>query len=389
MPRYPRLSPTADGLSAQIYTSLLAHARAGGHELFALNVGDTYREPPECASVGRLAEAQFEGIHRYAEVRGEPALLDAIVADLERRARPVARELIQVTAGGTSGLDLACRCLLAPGDEVLVLAPYWPLIRGIVSACGARPVEVPFFTELQQPGFDLTATLERALTPRTVALYLNSPNNPTGVVLDARELDALGRFAQAHDLWLICDEAYERLVYTPNPPAPLWLRDELRARAVVLHTLSKGYGLAGARVAYLHGPSALMEALAGLQTFATYCAARPMQVAAARALGSEQGERWIASACAAYREAAERTAEALRIPAPESGTFVLFDLRPHCRAGESPAELLVRIASAGVVLTPGQATGAAYGTWARLCFTAVEPRALARALATLERVLYA
>ncbi|MDB4987902.1 MAG: succinyldiaminopimelate aminotransferase apoenzyme [Myxococcaceae bacterium] len=389
MPRYPRFSEAAAGLSAQVYTSLLGVAQASGREVFALNVGDTHLEPPECASVSALAAERFAGIHRYAEVRGEPALLDAIVFDLARRGRPVAREHIQVTPGGTAGLDLACRALLKPGDEVLLLAPYWPLIRGIVSATGAIGVELPIFTELARPDFDLRSVLEDALTPRTAAVYVNSPNNPTGVVLSAAHVDELAAFTRAHDLWLLSDEAYERLSYVePDPPA-IWMHALLRARSVVLHTLSKSYGLSGARVAYLHGPEAAMTAIASLSTFANYCAARPMQVAAARALRSHEGERWVQQARASYRDAAERTAKALRVTTPDSGTFVFFDLRPHLGHGETAHDLLRRIAQAGVVLTPGSAAGHVYRDWARLCFTCVPTAALGRALATLEGVLYA
>lgn len=389
MPRYPRFSQVADGLSAQVYTSLLALAQQSGRELFALNVGDTHLEPAESASVSALASARFPGMHRYAEVRGEPSLLDAIVQDLERRGRAVSRDELQVTPGGTSGLDLACRCLLQAGDEVLLLAPYWPLIRGILSASGARVRELPLFTELRSPGFDLRATLEAAVTPKTTAIYVNSPNNPSGVVLNEREIDVLAEFASAHGLWLLSDEAYERLHYEDEPPAAVWMHPALRERSLVMHTLSKSYGLSGARIAYLHGPRDVLTAVSGLSTFTNYCAARPMQVAAARALSHEDGEAWVQNTRRAYREAATRTAEALRIARPESGTFVFFDTRPYRRSGETAHQLLERIARAGVVLTPGSVAGHDYADYARLCFTAVAAPALERALATLQSVLYA
>jgi len=391
MPRHPALSQAADGLSAQVYTSLLALAHESGHEVFALNVGDTAREPPEAASVSGLARTRTPGLHRYAEVRGEPALLDAIVADHARRGRPVARARIQVTAGGTSALDLACRALLAPGDEVIVLAPYWPLIRGIVSAAGAVPVEVPWYTELRRPGFDLEGTLRAALSARTAALYVNNPNNPTGIVLTAAEIDVLAQFARDHDLWLLSDEAYERLGYGAHATAmpAIWQHEAVRERAVVVHTFSKSFGLAGARVGYLHGPEAAIEALSGLQTFTTYCAPRPMQAAAAAALAPEVGDPWLEAARSDYHRAAALTAEALRIPVPESGTFVFFDTAPLRAPREDAHAFLARLARAGVVLTPGRAAGSAYDGWARLCFTAVALPTLERALATLERVMYA
>lgn len=386
MPRYPRSSSAPTGLSSRVYTSLLTIAQASGREVFALNVGDTYREPPDAASVTALAARRVPGMHRYADVRGEPALREAIMDDHARRGRPLPEARIQVTAGGTSGLDLACRALLEPGDDVIVLAPFWPLIRGIVGASGAHPVEVPFFTELDRPGFDVRATLARALTPRTAAIYVNTPNNPTGRVLDPGTLTTIAELSREHALWLLCDEAYERLHFGPSAAPALWQLEAASERAVTMHTFSKSFGMAGARVAYLHGPEALYESIAGLQTFTTYGAPRPMQLAASWAL--REGAEWVAESRALYRAAAEKTAALLGVPAPESGTFLFFDTRPFLRDGETAPSLLERVAQAGVVLTPGAASGSAYADWARLCYTAVAPDALERALATLERVLY-
>lgn len=391
MPRYPSPARSADGLSPAVYSSLLSLAEESGREVFALNVGDTYLEPPHAARVQRLADAPHPGLHRYADVRGEPALLDAIVADHARRGLPVERERVQVTAGGTSGLDIAARTLLDPGDELILLAPYWPLIRGIVRATGAQPVELPLFTELRKPGFDLRAALEGARTARTAAIYVNSPNNPTGVVLREAEIAVIAAFAEEHGLWVLCDEAYERLAFEREPGArvpAVWTHPVLQERAVVMHTFSKSFGLAGARVGYLHGPAQAMQRIAGLSTFTSYCAARPMQLAAARAL-SPESDAWLGEARARYRAAAEQTAKALRVPVPEGGTFVFFNTRPYLRDGEEPEALLERCARAGVVLTPGVVAGAAYRSWARLCFTCVPPSVLTRALATLQRLLYA
>jgi N-succinyldiaminopimelate aminotransferase len=383
MPRHPELSSAHLGLSSRVYTSLLALAETHAPEVFALNVGDTYRLPPACARTEALPSDAVHRLYNYASVQGEPRLLDAIVSDLARRGRPVSRERIQVTAGATSGLDLVCRTLLSAGDDVIVLAPYWPLIRGIISAAGALPLELSCLTRLREPDFDLGAALEDALTARTVALYVNHPHNPTGSVLRAHEIEAIARFVTERGLWLISDEAYERLHFSAQPAPALWCHDQLRQRAVVAHTFSKSFGLAGARVGFVHGPERAMQAIGNLQTFATYCAPRPMQHLVAQALESDETEQWVAEARATYAEAGRATAAALNIPAPESGTFVIFDTRPFLRDGETPAQLLARCARRGVVLTPGAATGAAYADHARLCFTAVAPDALERALSVL------
>jgi N-succinyldiaminopimelate aminotransferase len=382
MPRYPHLSHAADGLSAGVYTSLLGLAQAHAPEIFALNVGDTYLAPPLCARSESLRCEDLPGLHNYASVRGEPALLAAIERDLAARERHVPAERLQVTSGATSGLDIISRAVLQSGDEVLVLAPYWPLIRGIISSKGALAVEVPFFDRLRDPGFDPERALEAAITPRTVAIYVNMPHNPTGVVLREDEIALIARVIEKHELWLFSDEAYESLSFGEDV-APIWKHPGLRERSFVAHTFSKSHGIAGARVGFVHGPQLGFEGLIGLQTFTTYCAARPMQIAAARALASEEGRAWNRSARQAYREAAAKTARVLGLAIPESGTFVCFDTRRFLRDGESPASFLERLARAGVVLTPGASIGRDYADWARLCFTSVAPAVLDRALTVL------
>ncbi len=386
MPRYPALSQATHGLTTRVYTSLLGLAQAHAKEVFALNVGDTYLLPRACARAESLHTADLPQLHNYADVRGEPVLLDAIVHDLKARDRPVARERIQVTSGATSGLDLICRTLLASGDEAIVLAPYWPLIRGVVSAAGATPVELPFFTELAKPNFDLERALEGALSERTTALYLNTPHNPTGVILDEAQLTAIARFVKRHDLWLVCDEAYDQLYFGKPPPAPIWTRPDMVERCVVAHTFSKSHAMAGARVGFVHGPEPVMSALSGLQTFATYCASKPMQIGVARALQEPSDIPFAREVAAEYARAAQTASQTLRLQQPQSGPFLFFDTRPWLRAHETPAQWLERCARAGVVMTPGSATGKAYADWARLCYTCVDPAALSRAMQVLSAI---
>jgi N-succinyldiaminopimelate aminotransferase len=224
------------------------------------------------------------------------------------------------------------------------------------------------------------------VTGRTAAIYVNSPNNPTGRVLSDEVAAAIARVAARHGLWVLADEAYEDLVYG-GPTRPLWLREDLADRTVATHTLSKSYALAGARVGYSHGPAAAMRAVRGVQAFNSYCAARPMQLGAARALA--EGDEWLAGARIAYAQAARAAAAAVGVSAPRAGTFLFFDARPFFRPGEALDGFLERCLSAGVLLTPGPACGRDYASWVRLCFTAVPPDDLGRALERLGEVLRA
>jgi N-succinyldiaminopimelate aminotransferase len=129
-----------------------------------------------------------------------------------------------------------------------------------------------------------------------------------------------------------------------------------------------------------------METIRGVQTFYSYCAPRPMQLAAASAL--EQGDSWLAQMRETYGRAAKLAASALEQPTPAGGTFLFFDISPFMKRGDTPDDVLERCANAGVMLTPGGACGAAYTTWARMCFTTVPEAELERACELLREVFF-
>jgi N-succinyldiaminopimelate aminotransferase len=155
---------------------------------------------------------------------------------------------------------------------------------------------------------------------------------------------------------------------------------------IATHSLSKAYGLAGARVGFTHGPPEIMQVIRGVQTFYSYCAPRPMQFGAASAL--DQGDAWLSDMRATYGRAGRAAAEALELNPPDGGTFLFFDLQRFMRSGETLVNVLERCLQAGVMLTPGTACGSDFGTWARLCFTAVPEADLRDALLLLRNALF-
>lgn len=388
MPRFPHTASSSSSLSDAVFSRLAARAREQTGRVFPLHVGDTWLEPLEAARAEAQRTEDVPRLHNYAPVQGEPVLLDAIVRHVERRAGVrLDRDLVQVMSGATAGLGVVADALLEPGEEVLVPAPFWPLIRGTVRRRGGRAVEIPFFDRLGDPAFDPERELEARVTERTAAIYVNTPHNPTGAILPPRALDAIGAVAARHDLWIWCDEVYEDLYFTREPPTPAWTRPEFRPRAIVVHSLSKAYGLAGARVGFAHGPPEAMHAIRGVQTFSTYCAPRPMQFGAARAL--DEGQEWLARARRLYHEAAQKTASVFGVPTPQGGTFLFVDVRPFLRPGEDTMGWLERCLEVGVLLTPGTASGTDYEGWVRVCFTSVPPDDLDEALTRLQSVLRA
>ena len=385
MPKAPFVSPLVSGLSDSVFGQLAQEARELGRTFFPLHVGDTHLEPLACARAEAQTTEQHPLLHTYAPVQGMPQLLGAILRKVKRRhGVDLSVANIQVMSGATAGLGVVCTALLEPGDEVLLPSPFWPLIRGIIRSRGAVPVEVPMFHRLDDSTFDPMAALEAAVTSKTVALYLNTPHNPTGQVIDSKPLTQLGEFAAKHNLWILSDEVYEDLAFNLKPE-PLFANPGFSDRVVASHSVSKAYGLAGSRVGYTHGPRAAMEAIRGVQTFYTYCAPKPLQLGAARVLN--EGDAWLADANALYARAAKLAAEALEVPTPAAGTFLFFNAQPYLRNKETIMDFLRRCLAEGVMLTPGAACGQDFDSWARLCFSVIDEDSLAQALAQLQSVL--
>jgi N-succinyldiaminopimelate aminotransferase len=387
MPRFPEVAATTIGLSDRVFGALVARARSLGRPFHSLHVGDTFLEPLAAAQAEAQRTLDTPRLHNYSPVQGEPALIDAILRHVARRAGvSLDRELVQVMSGATAGLAVVLDALFAPGDELLLLAPYWPLVRGTSQRRGVLPVEIPFFDRLASlpDQASVEALLEASVTPGTTAVYVNSPHNPTGGILAPHHVDGIAAVAERHNLWVLSDEVYEELWFR-EAPTPIWTHPKIRPRAVVVHSVSKAYGLAGARVGFAHGPIEAMQAIRGVQTYVTYCAPRPFQLAAARVL--DEGHQWIADARKLYGELGSEAADALDVPRPPAGTFLFIDVRGRRREGEDTNAFLGRCVDAGVLLTPGISSGKDYEGWVRLCFTTVPPEELRVALAKLRTVL--
>jgi N-succinyldiaminopimelate aminotransferase len=351
--------------------------------VFPLNVGDTWLTPVEGARMEDLREAELPGLNRYCETRGTPALVDAIVEKVRAKNRLACeRESVLVAAGATGALATAVGALSEPGEEVLILAPFWPLIRGIVQSLRAVPVEVPFYDRVDSAEATVEAVRER-LTPRSVALYVSTPSNPTGRVLPEAWLAALAELARRENLWLLSDEVYEDYVYRGEHVSLGRLAPE---RTLTAFSFSKAYGMAGYRIGYLVGPAPAVSAAHKVGTHTFYHAPTPAMVAALRALRGGAG--WIERAREAYRAAGEDAARVLGLPAPAGSTFLFVDVRDRLDA-RGLQGFLEDCAEDGVGVAPGSSSGRDYADWVRLCYTALPPAQVAEAVRRLAKRLRA
>jgi aspartate/methionine/tyrosine aminotransferase len=398
VPRFPGLSAPTQFLPGSILDRLKQRAAAFDGPVIPLHIGDTHLPPPARSRLGALgfsADGDPE-LYRYSPPPGKQRLLEALVDKLHRQNRLtfVGPEHIQVTVGATHALACAIRALLDPGDHILLPSPCWPHVRGVAMAAGVRPVEAPFtHVLLRRADADPEALLEEYITPRTAVLYVSTPNNPDGKVLDADQLAAVARVAQRHDLWVLSDEVYEEVLHDGRAHTSIASLPGMAERTVTVFSFSKSYGLAGLRVGYAVGPTGALTALRKLSHHTVYCVPRAMQRAALFALTT--GADFLAQARAEYQATRDAVHERLtdRCPdmclRPEGSTYLFLDLSRYRRAGEEDAlPTLERIADAGVLLAPGAAFGHDYPGWARLCFTSVDRPALDEALDRILRVLH-
>jgi aspartate/methionine/tyrosine aminotransferase len=369
------------GIASDVFSPLADRVARLPGPVFPLHVGDTWLEPFAGGRMEDLRAEAHPGMHRYVDTRGLPALVDALVEKLRARNGIAAeRESVLVTAGATGALACALGALLDPGEEVLILAPFWPLLPGIVRVFGGRPVEVPFYDRVAGPEQAVEA-VEALLGERAVALYVSSPSNPTGRVLPEAWLAALADLARRRDLWLLSDEVYEDFVYRGEHVSPARFAPE---RTVSVFSFSKAYGTSGNRVGYLAGPPALVAQALKVGIHTVYHPPTAGQLAALRAL--RDGGPWLAQVREAYRAAGEATAGALGLAAPEGSCFLFLDVR--AQLGERKLlDFLEECLEDGVVLSPGSSCGGAYGGFARLCYTSAAPKAVAEAARRLARRL--
>ena len=382
MPRPPHAAPAIAAMAGSVYSSLAHRLARFQGETYPLHVGDTWMEPAEGCRMQDLTVAEHPGMHRYAPVQGLPSLINAIIERTERTQgiRPKPEEVL-VTAGATGGLGAVCGALVAPGDEVLILAPFWPLIAGIVHTVGGKPVTVNYFGEGATDIDAVLANLEAAVTDRTIALYLNTPHNPTGRIIPGPHLEAMVRFAERHNLWIFADEVYEHYVYRGDH---VFTRPFAPERTFSNHSFSKAYGMAGNRCGYVVGPADAIAEIRKISTHVFYSTPTAAQLAAVNALAGP-GDVWAAEAARKYQSVGDAAAARLGVAPPEGSTFLFFDVS-HALDERGLEGLLSDCVDQGLLVGPGPSFGP-FPTHIRLCFTAVEPERTLRGVEILASLL--
>jgi len=301
---------------------------AAGRDVLNLSAGEPDFNTPEF--IRRAAcEALERGETRYTPADGTAELKQAI-ADKLKRENGLEYEADQIiaTTGAKQALFNAALAALDPGDEVLIPAPYWVSYPAQAQLASAEPVFIPCPAE---QGFKLTPeALEKAITPKSRMLVINSPGNPSGAVYTREELQALGAVLDKHkDLLVVSDDIYEHLIYNPDKPfANIAMAvPSLRERTLVVNGVSKAYAMTGWRLGYAAGPAWLVGAMKKLQSQSTSNPATASQAGAIAALTGDQG--CVAEMRAAFQDRRDRFVAGInRVPGlsctPPDGAFYAF-----------------------------------------------------------------
>jgi N-succinyldiaminopimelate aminotransferase len=313
-------------------TTIFAEMTALATERGAINLSQGFPDfdgPP--VVVEAAVEALRAGHNQYARSMGRPELVRAISAHHRRfyglDYDPMGE--VVVFSGATEGIAAALLGLLDPGDEVILVEPFYDSYPACVALAGA----VPRFATLRFPDFRLDLDELAALFgPRTRVLVLNTPHNPTGRVFSRVELEGVARLCQEHDVVVLSDEVYEHLTYGDARHLPIACLPGMRDRVLTLGSTGKTFSLTGWKIGWGSGPAHLVAAAQAAHQFLTFASPTPLQVAVAHAL-SELGDEFFAALREEFRQRRDLLVAVLRevgfeVSVPDGTYFVVADFTP-------------------------------------------------------------
>jgi aspartate aminotransferase len=364
LPAVKQFSDRVDRIEISATMAVVAEAaklKAAGADLVEFGAGEPHFPTPQHIKDAAIAAIQ-QNFTKYTSVPGMPELRSAIA---KRHATDFgsdykAEECI-VSTGGKLSLFNAIQVLVDHGDEVILPVPYWVSFKDIVEYAGGKCVYVE--TD-EADAFQLTAAMiERSITPRTRAMIINSPNNPSGAVLSPEEYTAILRLAHKHGIYVISDECYVYLNYTGQNFSAGSVTD-VREHVVIAGSLSKTYSMTGWRLGYALGPAPIINAMSKLQSQSTSSTAQMVQKAGVAAVTGPQ--QCIAEMKAEYIRLRDQTLQGLAgIPGlscvkPEGAFYVYPNVSSYFGKGgvNSGADVAKRLLhEAHVVTVPGEAFG--------------------------------
>jgi aspartate/methionine/tyrosine aminotransferase len=329
--------------------------QAEGFQVHSLHMGEPYFETPEAikyAAIKALTENQTHYPQSSGALPLRKALSEKLAAKNGIHATP---DEVLATVGGMQGLYAAFQCVLDAGDDALIFAPYWTPISDLVLGAQARPLLVPTITARRN---GIRNTLEQFSTPKTRAIYYNTPQNPSGAVFTRAEAEEVAAFAIERDLVVIADEAYEDLVYDGTHVSIASLPG-MAERTITCYTFSKTYAMTGWRAGYAVAKEPFMTGLRKIVLYSTNGVPTPVQFAMIQALQTPEAE--IARCREEYRKrrdlmVAGLNEVGLECPPPAGAFYAFPNVEKIHKVSRTAAQILLD--KAHIATIPGSVFGA-------------------------------
>jgi aspartate/methionine/tyrosine aminotransferase len=355
-----------------------------GRSIIHLELGEPDFHPA-APVVDAVRAAVAEGRDRYVSPRGVPALREAVAGYLKRtRHLDVAAEEVLIAPGCKMALSLSMMALIEPGDEILYPDPSFPIYPSFTRGLGGKTV--PFYLEEKNQFQPDIAEIASKITPRSKALIFNSPNNPTGTVFSEDTLKQIATLAVKHDLWVIADEIYARILFNGEYKS-IYAMPGMKERTIIIDGFSKSFAMTGWRLGYAVAPRAFIDALDMLVLNTFTCTAEFSQVAAIEALNDSTDA--VDAMVLEYRKRRDLFVDKLnkipgfRCQVPDGAFYAWVNIEDTGLPAEEVQRLLLD--EAGVAGIAGAAFGPAGKNYLR--FSLVSARnLLEEALERIERV---
>lgn len=343
-------------------------AHAQGRDIVFLTVGDPDQKPARSIIEG-TTKALRDGHTGYAPILGYREVRAAIADRVARRTgQNCSIENVAIVPGTQAALFSSVRCIIGAGDEIVIPEPMYATYEAVAKSTGAHIVNVPLKSE-NRFHIDLDS-LRRAITPRTRAIWINSPHNPTGAVMTREEIETVADLCRRHDLWLVSDEVYEDIAFA-RAHVSTWSLPGMAERTIVVASISKSHALPGFRFGWIVGPPRLIEHLSNAILAMFYGSPGFIQLGALCALTNDLPEvdalRGDYMRRAALVGGILRDAPHCQFVPPEGGMFLLLDVRKLGRSSDEFARGLLH--EKGVAVLPCDGFGPSVAGHLRIALT--------------------
>jgi aspartate/methionine/tyrosine aminotransferase len=359
-----------------------------GPDIVRFHIGDSYMPPVYPLPLTPSFLTDNQNFSRYGNTFGVEEIREVLSIKLrEDNQLDVNPDNILMTTGATNALSSAVHCILGPGEEILLLTPCWPIFPGIVHSAQADLIEVPFYMYLyDNPDLDIIKHLETYLSDKTVAIYLNTPNNPSGKVLNIDQLKQIAEFARRHKLWIVSDEAYDGLTFDGHNHISIAALPDMFPQTITVFTFSKIFMFAGLRLGYAVGAEETIINLNKILVHQIYSSTIFTQQMMIEPVKTRH--KWMIKVQSHYQDLRDQFISQLGLSLikPEATYFIFFSIEEYLK-GRDYDTVINACFENGVSVAPGIDFGKDFGLYLRVCFTGEPPDRLEKGVDRLRNVL--